>query len=48
MKTLLITLVSLTTVITPTNLAVTSELDNNINYHHKNLQIISKSLFRTT
>lgn len=52
MKALLTTLVSLTTVITPiittTNLSVTSELDNNINYHHKNLQIISKSLFRTT
>ncbi|WP_342266622.1 hypothetical protein [Spiroplasma endosymbiont of Villa modesta] len=52
MKALLTTLVSLTTVITPiittTNLSVTSELDNKINYHHKNLQIILKSLFRTT
>lgn len=52
MKTLLTILVSLTTVITPiittTNLSITSELDNNINCHHKNLQIISKPLFRTT
>ncbi|WP_425377209.1 hypothetical protein [Spiroplasma endosymbiont of Aleiodes alternator] len=38
----------ITRIITTTNLSITSELDNNINYHHKNLQIISKSLFRTT